>query len=118
MTFECDKCGLCCRKLIIEIRQIDVVREPKLLQIALPCKTNYGEEYWDQQYILACGSSHPCKALVDNHCSIYPTRPNCCVGFEAGSEECQELREENGLEPLECLEDREVQGINSKEVAT
>jgi len=35
--------------------------------------------------LLACGKDKPCMFLAeDNRCSIYPTRPNACVGMEAG----------------------------------
>ncbi len=91
--YQCDQCGACCRRLIIEIDHIDVVREPRLLEAAEPFRLMDYETEWDQQYLLACGSDHPCKMLDGNRCSIYPTRPNCCVGFEAGSDQCQAARE-------------------------
>jgi len=96
----CADCGLCCRELIIEIQHLDVVREPRLLEVAPPFQWD-GEDIWERQYRLACGSSHPCLLLTaDNRCSIYPTRPNACVGFEVGGEHCNELREEAGLTPI------------------
>lgn len=99
---QCDNCGLCCKKLIIEIDHVDVVREPKRVGIAKQMKGMYEEESpWDREYMLACGASMPCPMLgTDNLCQIYPTRPNVCVAFEAGSEQCNELREENGLLPI------------------
>ncbi len=109
MTYSDNPCydctALCCKNLIIEIQHIDVVREPSLLPVVTLMKTMDGDvdgdSEWDQQYNLACGSSHPCKMLsADDTCSIYKSRPNACVGFEAGGEHCNELREEAGLPPI------------------
>lgn len=104
MRYECDQCGACCRNLIIEIDHIDVVREPSLLPVVTLLdgggRVQYESE-WEKQYGLACGSKHPCQKLgEDNRCTIYPTRPNVCVGFEPGSEQCQEIREAVGIGPL------------------
>jgi Fe-S-cluster containining protein len=49
--------------------------------------------------IIACGRQ--CQFLgADNHCSIYLSRPTCCVGLQAGDEQCQSAREAEGLPPL------------------
>lgn len=98
----CKDCGLCCTKLIIEIEHIDVVREPKLLPIArLMNPDRPRDSLWENEYMLACGSAMPCGMLTeDKKCSIYPTRPNTCVGFEVGCDKCNELREDYGLPPL------------------
>jgi Fe-S-cluster containining protein len=99
---HCADCGLCCKNLIIEIEHVDVVREPKLLPIVTLLDGNGRFEYdsdWEKEYSLTCGNT--CKMLTeDNRCSIYPTRPNCCVAFEVGGEHCNELRLENGMEPI------------------
>jgi len=105
MSSPCENCGLCCKSLIIEIDHLDVVREPKLLPVVTLLggggRITY-ESDWEKQYRLACGSRHPCQMLgEDLRCGIYPTRPNCCVAFEVGSEKCNELREEAGLELIE-----------------
>ena len=104
MRFECDQCGACCRQLIIEIQHLDVVREPRLLDHAKLCdghgKITY-EDDWEKIYMLACGETHPCSFLgADNRCAIYPTRPNCCVGMQAGDEQCQDARAMAGLPAL------------------
>lgn len=102
--YECDRCGLCCKHLIIEIDHLDVVREPRLLPGATLLDGNGRITYdsdWEKEYRIACGAKHPCAQLgPDNACAVYPSRPNCCVAFEAGSEKCQELRGLYGLEPL------------------
>ncbi|HWA98892.1 MAG TPA: YkgJ family cysteine cluster protein [Pirellulales bacterium] len=114
-TYECDKCGACCRFPIIEIDYVDFLREPRLREHVKPFRMPPDVEYFDDDdnlidtsdpYVagglLACGSGHPCPLIgTDNSCTIYPTRPNCCVGFQAGSRLCQEARQAHGLLPLE-----------------
>lgn len=76
---ECKRCGQCCRRLIIdEVIELDIVREPRIKE--------HVEEFRDEpgRYLLKT----PCPFLVDNKCSIYPTRPNICVAFEMGSHDC------------------------------
>lgn len=98
----CEGCGAqCCRGLIIEIQHLDVVREPRLLSVVELLDGNGEIEFesdWDKEYALACGHFSPCKMLtIDHKCSIYPTRPNTCVAFQPGSDQCNELREAAGL---------------------
>ena len=92
---ECKQCGNCCRGLIIEIEHLDVVREPKLLYVAT-LLDGHGkikfEDDMEKQYLLACGESKPCPFLVNNQCSIYPTRPKVCVAMEAGAEQFEMVR--------------------------
>lgn len=113
--FECDKCGACCRFPIIEIDYFDIIREPRMREVTKPFKVPDGQQFVDNETdepienpdpymagaMLACGTIHPCPFVgADNLCGIYPTRPNCCVGFEAGTRLCQESREAHGLPPL------------------
>jgi len=105
--YECDKCGACCKGyLIVETDALDVLREPRLID-ADPHHRGKSvhqmvaeiENEW-KAVILACGG--PCEFLDSgNNCSIYPTRPNCCVGLQAGDEQCQDARAAEGLPPLE-----------------
>ena len=89
----CELCGHCCRDLIIEITEHDVLREPRLLAHAVLLDGD-GEggriEYngWDERLDRVYRLPSPCPFLVDNKCGIYPTRPNVCVGFEPGGEQC------------------------------
>jgi hypothetical protein len=47
---------------------------------------------------LVIAGNRPCKFLgEDSLCSIYPTRPNACVGMQAGDEQRQSARAELGL---------------------
>lgn len=113
--YECDSCGACCRSLIVEIEETDIVREPKLAAVTKPFKVppgmslvdDDGEPYeeivpgFGNGGLLACGLNHPCGLLgADNRCTVYPTRPNVCVSFRAGSEQCQEARRMAGLPEL------------------
>jgi len=41
------------------------------------------ESDWEKEYFLPT----PCAFLVDNKCSIYPTRPNVCVAFDPDGDE-------------------------------
>jgi len=57
--------------------------------------------------LLACALDHPCEFLYHSFlrpgqaiCRIYPTRPNTCVAFHAGSDQCTEARACWRLPPL------------------
>ena len=83
------------------------MREPKLLHADKQFLDNHGEDDALEALqgdigrclIIACGKQ--CMFLKDNECLIYPTRPNACVAFQAGDEQCQEVRKMEGLEPLQ-----------------
>jgi Fe-S-cluster containining protein len=104
--YVCDQCGACCKgHLIVCAESLDVLREPRLIQV---------DPYWQGKSVgqvvdaiehemkvvmLACSS--PCSFLGgDNRCTIYPTRPNDCVAMQAGDEQCQMARDAEGLPPL------------------
>lgn len=81
---KCLMCGHCCRTMILEPSEIDVVREPRILDFAEKLRPNPDwQDRWDNEYLLPS----PCPFLVDEKCSIYPTRPNMCIVFDAGVEE-------------------------------
>ena len=114
-NYECDKCGACCSgELIVEAYDLDVLREPRLAEAALgPAAASFRElmadldDDGDRCIVIACGT--PCAFLSDgNECSIYPTRPNMCVGMAAGSEQCQAARQARELPPLEALADQKA----------
>ena len=106
VRYECDNCGACCQgTLIVDADSIDVLREPRLIDIDPHFRGKAVEqvvaEIEDEMksILLACGT--PCPFLGDNNrCQIYPTRPNVCVAMLAGDEQCQEARKEKGLPPL------------------
>lgn len=106
MAYECDQCGACCKCHIIEAYGLDVLREPRLLDAQI------GKREWNQsqllededRVILLALPQVPCAFLSENRCSIHPTRPNVCVGFLAGDDQCQEARKSMGLKPLTELD--------------
>ncbi|MGD9644290.1 MAG: YkgJ family cysteine cluster protein [Pirellulales bacterium] len=113
--YDCDQCGACCRALIVEIDELDFVREPKLLTTVTPFKTHPDEVFVDDDDqpvaplipgyqaggMLACGSARPCPMIDEaNRCTIYATRPTVCLAFRAGSEQCQMARRMIGLPEL------------------
>ena len=110
--FECDQCGACCKgHLLIECDEIDVLREPRLIE----ADRHHAGKNVDQMVkqiieegmavLLNCGRQ--CQFLgEDNRCGIYPTRPNCCVGMEAGDDQCQFCRRVEGLPPLQPFPER------------
>ena len=104
--FECDKCGACCKgHLIVEGEDLDVLREPRLIDVdryhAGKSVDQVVREMREEMKIVLLACGRPCAFLgQDNICMIYPTRPNCCVGMEAGDEQCQEARAAEGLPPL------------------
>jgi hypothetical protein len=78
----CDKCGACCRTLVVApITEQDINREPLLKVI------DFG----------AVGCSLLCN---DNTCSVYMTRPDVCRRFEPGSFACNLARNAAGLGDL------------------
>ena len=99
----CDQCGACCRgHLIVEADDLDVLREPLLIsadpEYAGRSPDDVVRELQsDVGYCIALACGAPCPFLVDNRCSIYPTRPNACVGMQAGDEQCQMARREEGI---------------------
>lgn len=101
---DCQRCGLCCTSLIIELTCHDLVREPRLLETAKPFRDVVGPcgftDAGDNVHDIPCHMlPTPCKFLqTDKTCEIYATRPNACVGFAPGGASCQELREEHKRE--------------------
>lgn len=103
MKYECDRCGACCSgRLIVEAEWLDAVREPKVLTADVSGKRFALEVLEEEGKCVVLAASKPCCFLgPDNRCGIYPTRPNTCVAFQAGDEQCQEARREHGLPALE-----------------
>lgn len=100
--YKCDQCGLCCKKLLIEVDCLDVLREPKIADrcVHLDGGKTHPLPILDTMWSLACVK--PCPFLDEgNSCSIYPTRPGVCVSFQAGQAKCQELRRAAGLPELQ-----------------
>lgn len=100
LRYQCDNCGLCCTRTLVKCGPIDLAREPRLQElrrIKLADGTVTNEWLLNREDPNECG----CRFHTGTQCSIYPTRPNVCVGFQAGNEDCQGLRKGAGLPPLE-----------------
>lgn len=107
--YECDHCGGCCKgPLIIEADALDVLLEPRLID-ADPRhrgKTVLQMVEEIENDMKAVTLPNPCSFLSgENKCTIFPTRPNCCVALQAGDEQCQEARADAGLPPLNPVAD-------------
>ena len=113
MLYECDKCGACCTgALIVEADELDVMREPRLPQ----ADPNYAKlPVIDVVELLQCepgraivlAAGTPCEFLsAENHCEIYPTRPNACVWLQAGDDQCHQARKAVGLDELQPTRNR------------
>lgn len=94
-TYVCDGCGVCCRTKLVEVYEVDLLREPKLQDALVPVREA------DEIGYINCLKHGGCPFLdASNRCGIYPTRPCSCVLFEPGGEDCQEVRLMAGLPPL------------------
>ena len=103
--YVCDFCGACCKgHLMVECDDLDVLREPRLIDVDQHHRGKSVEqmvyEIQTERKAVMLAMGKPCAFLAENKCSIYPTRPNCCVGLQAGDEQCQECRTAEGLPPL------------------
>jgi Fe-S-cluster containining protein len=77
--FECDGCGECCRRKLVDVFEEDILREPRVGEQMSPLR----EPGLDGEIgYLNCGSGGSCFFLDgENRCGIYPTRPVVCVLF-------------------------------------
>lgn len=90
----------------MEADELDVMREPRLIEadrhyasLGVQKSLELLRNDVGRAVIISCGQACPFLGQ-DNLCSIHPTRPNVCVAFEAGDEQCQEARAAEGLPPL------------------
>jgi Fe-S-cluster containining protein len=98
--FECDGCGACCRTFAIFASDADAVREPRIAAEGrrLPGSLSAeGKQYrlFPLPFLDACAFLAP-----GDRCDIYASRPDVCRAFAAGSPQCQQAREAQGLHPL------------------
>jgi Fe-S-cluster containining protein len=99
-TYDCDSCGACCKTFPIFASEADACREPRLRAEAGLLPVSYQTAQWKYRlhplpFLETC-----CFLDSDNRCSIYATRPDVCRRFAAGSEQCQQARERQGLSVL------------------
>jgi Fe-S-cluster containining protein len=94
-TFTCDRCGACCKSLIVEAVWLDCVREPRLLKLS---KLSLNDLRDETRCVLLHDGQRQCCPFLDTPdngsccCAIYPTRPNVCVACEPGGPSCQQAR--------------------------
>jgi Fe-S-cluster containining protein len=87
--------------VLIEVGPSDVLREPKIGERGLKLDA-YGKfAILSCKWLLNSEGSCTCTFLgKDNCCEIYQSRPEVCVNYQAGSDDCQSLRRKAGLAPL------------------
>lgn len=109
LSYQCDNCGECCRSMLARATIVDAMREPRIESECRRAKVNGVVEDW---YVLngdpVADALPPCRFHTGTGCGIYNTRPNTCVAFQAGSPDCQALRKDAGLAPLQPT-NREVE---------
>ncbi|MFN4896722.1 MAG: YkgJ family cysteine cluster protein [Pseudomonadota bacterium] len=100
--YDCDCCGACCKTFPVLVSIGDAQREPRIKDEARRLPDWQRSDEWEYQL-------HPLPFLsacpflgANNHCAVYPTRPDPCRRFSAGSAECLAARARVGLEPLRC----------------
>jgi uncharacterized protein len=98
--YDCDLCGACCRSFPIYVSESDAEREPRIRREGKELAAHLQTDSWRFQ-LFPLPFQHACTFLaLDDQCTIYPTRPDVCRRFDAGSEQCQEARCRSGLMPL------------------
>jgi Fe-S-cluster containining protein len=78
----CRRCGTCCRKLLLEVSGLDLLREPRWRPFIEPYRDIDYRDWWaapDQVRFKVMSGA--CPFLQDNSCTIYPQRPDMCVAF-------------------------------------
>ena len=73
----------------MEAYELDVLREPRLSSADRHYAGRAFDDVLDElqdefKCVLVAGGKHCPFLSDDNSCSIYPTRPNDCVGMEKG----------------------------------
>ena len=113
-TYECDGCAACCGTYAIFAGREDAQREPRIAaetqELAAWLETpKWSYRLFPLQFHEAC-----CFLDGERRCTIYPTRPQVCREFAAGSEDCQRVRSLRGLAPLEPMQ-RPDDGLDGAE---
>ena len=96
VTSEC-LCGLCCRRLLIEVLAEDAEREPRIKALGSPLLASPDENGHRPLvgYILNSRDDMACVFLdrATNLCTIYETRPLLCWLFDCDGEGREQLIE-------------------------
>ncbi|MEM8867845.1 MAG: YkgJ family cysteine cluster protein [Verrucomicrobiota bacterium] len=97
VEYDCTCCGACCRSFPIFANASDAQREPKIQSEtrALPQHLQSADKTYQ---LFPLPFQQGCAFLKDNElCRIYETRPAVCRRFTAGSPQCIEARQRQGL---------------------
>ncbi len=98
--FECDGCGACCRTFPVFASGTDAEREPRVAYEGKSLAVHLEAPGWKFQLYPLPFHEKCCFLDHQNKCTIYPTRPQVCRDFNAGSSQCQEARARAGLSEL------------------
>ena len=100
--YDCTHCGACCCSFPIFATEADAAREPRIRRETL----REPEQHHSRGRVYRL---HPlpfrdrCAFLKrDKLCRIYATRPEVCRRFTAGSTQCIEARQRQGIEPTKA----------------
>lgn len=99
--YECDGCGACCRTFPIFASGEDAGREPRVAVEGKELAPHLQAPAWRFQLYPLPFHERCCFLDEQQRCAIYPTRPQVCHDFAAGSEQCQEARRRAELPPLQ-----------------
>jgi uncharacterized protein len=108
--FECDGCGACCCTFPIFVSEADAVGEPRIRKEGRRLALWLATPQWSYQLFPLPFHETCCFLDGDKRCTIYPSRPDVCRQFEAGSDQCQEARTLRGLPVLTSQENEPVVG--------
>ena len=106
---ECQRCGECCLRMLIEIDQEDIDREGQLADYCRPLRSPFTGEADGESWGYNMSHVGGCPFLDDKtcECMIYETRPKICRQFEAGGSQGRWMR---GEITLEQIRDQREQG--------
>lgn len=119
---ECERCGACCCSSVIGIAEVDLRREPKLREFAVPAEPFIeNKRYRNLNYVgLVMDVYGRCPFLEISGkvtlCSIYSTRPDACRNFQPIPFRCKVCKLENAGVDVEKMH-AESQGISRAEFA-
>src|SRR5436853_3695717 len=98
--FACDSCGACCHTFPIFAAAADAAREPRIAEEGRQLPVHLTTPAWTYQLFPLPFHQTCCFLDAASRCAIYPTRPDACRAFAAGSSQCQEARARVGLPAL------------------
>jgi len=96
MGFECQRCGWCCRNIVINVAHSDIIRWLNEGRVDILREVSFIDNYRNDKgkdetgfYIAktAFNPKQPCPFLVDGVCGIHDTSPVACKDFPLASKE-------------------------------